>query len=165
MAQTETHTDEKFISLLKDFDQGMLVTRAGDDTLRARPMAVARREEDGTLYFITALHSSKVDELAQNPKVCVAFQKNNKSVTVSGAARVIQDRAKIEELWSKGFDLWFPDGPKDPEVCALVVRPDEGEYWDDAGWNRVKFALRAAKAFVTGERIEHDKTEHDRVKL
>jgi general stress protein 26 len=163
-----SHTDEnekKIHALLKNYDNGMLVSRGEDGRLRARPMAIAKLEEDDTLYFITALDSSKVGEMQRDDNVCIAFERKGEAVSISGSAHVVDDRAQIKALWSKGFELWFPDGPDDPNVVALVVHPDEGEYWNDRGWNKIKFAVRAVKAFATGERVEHDREEHARVKL
>jgi general stress protein 26 len=160
-----THTDEKLHALLEKQDNGMLVSRGEDGLLRARPMAIAKLDDDENVYFITALDSSKVRELAAQPSVNVAFQQKGRWVSLAGTAHVISDRALVEQLWSKAFELWFPDGPKDPNVVVVVVHPDEAEYWDDQGISKVKFAVRAVKSFASGERIESDRLEHDRVKL
>jgi general stress protein 26 len=160
-----THTDEKLHKLLEQQDTGMLVTRGEDGRLRGRPMAIAKLDEEDNIFFITALDSSKVSELESEPDVNVSFLQKGRSVSIAGMAHVIQDRALVEQLWSKAFELWFPDGPKDPNVCVVVVHPEEGEYWDDKGLNRIKLAVRAVAAFASGERVEHDFTEHDRVKL
>jgi general stress protein 26 len=160
-----SHTDEKLHALLEKQDTGMLVSRGEDGLLRARPMAIAKLDDDENIYFITALDSSKVNELVREPSVNVAFQQKGRWVSLAGTAHAIADRTLLNQLWSKSFELWFPDGPEDPNLVVVVVHPDEAEYWDDRGINRVTFAVRAVKAFAAGERIEGDRTEHDRVKL
>jgi general stress protein 26 len=160
-----THTDEKLHALLEKQDTGMLVSRGQDSLLRARPMAIAKLDDNENVFFITALDSSKVSELAAEPSVNVAFQQKGKWVSLAGTAHVIRDRKLVEQLWSKAFEVWFPDGPEDPNLVVVVVHPEEAEYWDDTGINQVKFAVRAVKAFAAGERIDSDRTEHERVKL
>lgn len=160
-----THTDEKLHALLEKQDSGMLVSRGQDGLLRARPMAIARLDDEENIYFITAFDSSKVSELEAEPSVNVSFQQKGRWLSLAGVAHIVDDRDLVKQLWSKAFELWFPDGPEDPNVGVLVFHPDEAEYWDDTGLNRVKLAVRAVKAFASGERIESDSTEHERVKL
>ena len=78
---------KKLIDILKDFDSAMLVTQRAEGTLRGRPMQIAELQEDGSIYFITALDSPKVDELTQKPEVAVTMQGKMKWASVSGRAR------------------------------------------------------------------------------
>jgi general stress protein 26 len=81
----------------------MLVTHDGQgDELRARPMhAHAAREEDA-IFFLTDRRDHKDDEIEINDNVCLTFADNSgyRYVSVTGTANVLDDRRKIDELWS-----------------------------------------------------------------
>ena len=46
---------------------------------------------------------------------------------------IVDDRAKIEELWSPAMKLFFPGGKDDPNLRLIHVRADSAEYWDGPG--------------------------------
>ena len=57
MAETDR---AKLRALLEEFRTGMLITRTLEGTLHARPMAVAKLEENDDLFFATNIESGKV---------------------------------------------------------------------------------------------------------
>ncbi len=137
---------DRFIELLCGFDSGMLVTRGGDGGLHARPMAVARCDDDGTLLFATGAHSAKAEEIRDFPEVTATFQGPGRFVTLVGRARLIEDRALVERLWSPAWRVWFPEGPADPSLCILELRGRRGELWDRTGPDAVSFLWEAGRA-------------------
>ena len=162
-----TSPDVKLKELLADFDAAMLVTRAPDGQLRSRPMAVADVEPGGALWFLTERHSDKMEELARDNHVNVALQSKLKFVSLSGTARVLIDRERIEQLWNDSWKPWFPGGKDDPKLVLLEVQGDRGEYWDNSGTSGVKYLIEAGKAYLSGERpdVEHDPQIHGKVAL
>jgi general stress protein 26 len=137
--------------VLKDFDIAILTTHAKDGTMHARPMALAQVEGNGgEVWFCAGLDSPKIDEISRDPNVMVSVQGKTKFAAVRGRARVVQDRAKIHELWKPDWKLWFPEGKDDPNLCLVALTPIEGEYWDNSGKRGVRFAIEAAKALVKG---------------
>lgn len=166
MMEREHETREHLIDLLDDFDTGMLVTRAGNGDLRARPMHLARAEEDGTLHFATDAESAKADEIHANPEVNVAFQGDNEYLSLSGRAELVDDRELIDELYSPAWKVWFPRGKDDPDLRILTVSARRGEYWDVSGTGRVRYLWEAGKALVRGQEMEHTGEEtHAKVEL
>lgn len=151
--------------ILEDAGTVMLITRNREGGLHTRPMAVARVDDDGTMYFATSLDSMKVGEIRTDPRVDVVFQSKTQYATVSGTARMRHDRALIDELWSESWKLWFSRGKQDPDLVILVVDPDRGEYWDQSGVRGISFLYRVAKAYVTGEKIESKPEDHGKVRL
>jgi general stress protein 26 len=145
---------EHLIDVLREFRNGILITRNADDELVSRPMNVARIDDDGTIYFSTKISSVKVDEIEDDPRVSVTFQGKTRFASVSGLCEVSQDRALIAELWQSDWDIWYPGGKEDPEVAILIIRSEAGAYWDIAGTKGVSFILRALKAKITGKEME-----------
>lgn len=154
------------VQVLKDFDSAILVTRAEGGELRGRPMALAKIEEGGDIFFATSLNNETVREIEADQRVVVTVQGKLKFASVSGRAHIMRDRALIKQLWREGWKLWFPDGPDDPSLCLIRFDAGEGEYWDNSGTRGIKFALRAASAYARGERLdERDASQNAKVKL
>ncbi len=162
-----TSPDTKLRELLDEFGVGILVTRTPDGSLRGRPMALAEAQPDGTLWFATDRNSTKVDELEKDGHVVVTMQSKTKFVSLSGKAAVIDDRAKLSQLWKVEWKVWFPGGKDDPNIVLLRVDGTAGEYWDNSGTSGLKYLIEAGKALVTGDRPEvgNDPKVHGKVNL
>lgn len=163
------HEDEKterehLYRLLDEFSVAMIVTHGIDDSMIARPMAIARIDRDGALYFTTPVDSTKVDEILADPHVTVVVQSKTRFAAVRGVAHVSTDRALIHDLWREDWKVWFPRGKDDPTISILIVEPHHAEYWDNAGTSGLKFAFEAARAYLTG-RTPRDQEEHGEVHL
>lgn len=157
---TDTETREQLIDLLEDFSTGMLVTRALNGDLRSRPMQLARSDDDGTLYFAASSESAKADEIHAQPEVNVVFQGDSQYLSISGKAKLLDDRALIDELYAADWKIWFPEGKDDPQLRILEVEPRRGEYWDVSGTGLVRFLYTAGKALVRGEEMGDFGPEH-----
>jgi general stress protein 26 len=155
---------EHVLELLHGFDTAMLVTHTVEEALHARPMAVADVGTEGEVWFVTDVTSPKVTDVGTDPDVLLAFQDSRRYLTVSGKASVVRSPEKVRELWKDSFKLWF-DGPDDPRLALLKVTPRDAEYWDTSGIRGLKFAFRAAKSYLTGERAkkEDDPDVHGKV--
>lgn len=138
--------------LVDDIGVCMLTSKDGG-ALRARPMHAMADREEGEIAFFTDARAHKDDEIAADPEVCLAFAKPNSNsyVSLSGEAVVTADRAEIERHWSEMAKTWFPDGPGDPNLRLLTVRPQSAEYWDGKS-NPVAVAFEIAKARYKHER-------------
>ena len=143
---------EKVIKLINDIRIGMLTTQAGTGKLVSRPMALMQVDENGDLWFLTKEHSPKTDQIEQNYQVNVAFANVSDAsyVSVSGTAQELQDRSKIEELWSPMAKPWFPGGKEDPSLSLLKVHTETAEYWDSSSSRMVRL-FEMARAALTGD--------------
>jgi general stress protein 26 len=152
------------LGLLRAFDAAMLVTRSGDDGLHARPMAIAEVEDGGAVWFVTDVTSPKMTDLGTDPEVLLTLQDARRYLTLNGDAAIVRSPEKVRALWKDTFKLWF-DGPDDPRMVLLKVTPRDAEYWDTSGIRGLKFAFRAAKAYLAGEpaKVEDDPAVHGRV--
>jgi general stress protein 26 len=122
-------------ALIKDVEVAMFTTTGVDGRLYSRPLGTQEVEFDGDLWFATSADSPKVAEIALNPRVNVAYASPSKNsyVSVAGTARIVADRAKIEELWSPAMKLFFPEGKDDPNLRLIHVEAESAEYWDGPG--------------------------------
>ena len=128
----------------------MLVTRDGDE-LRARPMAAHVAEDDNAIYFLTDARRHKDVEIAQSPQVNLSFADTSGQtyVSVSGTARISNDRAAIKQLFSTAAKAWWSSAD-DPDIRVLTVTPHNAEYWDGSG--KLLSAIKMATAAATGTR-------------
>ena len=150
--------------LMDDFDVAMLVTHSGN-AMHARPMAIACLENGTDAYLVTDIKSLKVDEINANQHALLTFQSARKFASVRGELTVLQDRRLIEKLWKEVWKVWFPEGRSDPNIAVLKFTAQEGEYWDNAGMQGLKYVYDAAKAYVTGETLKTDNAQHGKVHL
>ena len=143
---------KKLNRILNHFETAVLVTYGSGNKLHGRPMAIAQIEDNCDLWFITAADTPKLQEIQTNNQVLVTFQdKDTRFVSLCGRAEIVQDSQKIDELWREMFKIWFPGGKTDPNLMLLHVRTDEGEYWDNAGMNRIVFVMEALRAYASGQ--------------
>jgi general stress protein 26 len=165
---SETEKRQRLRELVLRFDTAMLVTRTDDGGMRARPLSIVDSGDDGSeLYFSTAIESPKIHELEADPHVNVVMQDSRRFVSLSGTARILDDRALIDRLWSQAWKVWFPKGKDDPSLRLLAVEPVEAAYWDMSGARGIRYAFEMAKAYLKGTRPPSDEDERHtaRVKL
>ena len=117
---------------------------------KARPMTIIDRD-GARLWFLTSRGAEWVQALEDGEYVAVVVSETSDSLYVSltGQAATTDDQATRERLWNPGMQAWF-EGADDPDLVALRVDVEDGEYWDgpDSGVGRV---LRGLASIVTGE--------------
>jgi general stress protein 26 len=149
--------------LVEAFRFGMLVNLSSDGELRARPMTIldrrgaAAKSDDAAgasrLTFSTNIDNALVDDLQNAPKVCVTLQDGHKYVSLTCTAQLARDRARIHELWSPQLEAWFPKGPDSPEIVLIDCDVTFAEFWDVSGFERVRYAIEAGRAYLSDDRI------------
>jgi general stress protein 26 len=159
---------EKLKELIKDVRVAMLTTLDWG-VLRSRPMQTQDFDFDGDLWFFTSSETHKTEEIEKDRRVNVSYAApdSNTYVSVSGTAEIVNDRAKIEELWNPILKAWFPKGLEDPTLCLLKVSAEQAEYWDSPSGTIVQ-VFGFVKALVTGESADHNDGsigEHGKVSL
>lgn len=135
-------------NLIKDIKTGMLVTQEQDsDSLRARPMQLVQDAYDGTLYFYTSKKAAKVFEIKEDRDVCVTFSEpdDNVFVSLTGKARLTDDRELIDRYWNPFVSAWFENGKEDEDLGMLTVKINRGEHWN-AKENKLVQLFEIAKA-------------------
>ncbi len=151
---TRTEGVAKVAELIKDIRIAMFVSLDASGQPHSRPMATQEAPFDGTLWFMTSADSPKVEEIAANPRVNVAYMSTAAAsyLSVSGDADVLNDRGRIGELWNPLLRAWF-DGPDDPTIRLIRVQVDAAEYWDTPG-GKVASLISMVKAAVSGNQSD-----------
>lgn len=156
---------QDLVELVREFDTAMLVTETPEGALRARPMAIARVEDQGDMWFVTSSDSPKVEEIRGHHAVNVTLQGKNRFLSLSGQAWIVRDRAKIDELWSKAYEPYFPQGKDSPDLVLIRVQADHGEYWDFSGAQRLRYLYEAGKAWIRQQELDTSQLSHKKVQL
>ena len=143
----------KIRELLANFPIAFMIT-ISDGHLTARPIGVVGDTAtfDGSLWFITDKRSRKVKAIESGAKTTLLFQNDKQGayLHLTGRASVVDDRAKLEELYTTLQRTWFPKGLDDPDITLVRFDADEGNYWDSHD-SYVRLAVAFAKSIVTGE--------------
>ena len=100
-------------------------------------MANQRSASGADLWFVTADGSGKLDDLAHDPHLNLAYYRdsNREWVSVSGTAAASYDRAKLRELYAPDWKIWFPEEgdsrhgtPDDPRMVLIGVTVHAAEF-------------------------------------
>jgi general stress protein 26 len=120
--------------------------------LRARPVEARPERDAGLIWFVTDLHSGKEHEIEAQQDVSLIFVDAEAKAYLSLTARaeVRRDHGKAAAIWKSTDNMWW-NGPDDPNVCVLCVRPLTAELWDGPA-NKAVAILEFAKAALTGEK-------------
>jgi general stress protein 26 len=153
------HSIERVWELMESVRFCMFSTWNGRE-LRSRPMGAFVRRKEDAIYFFTDVRAHKDEEIAQFPKVCLAFADAHKQkyVSVSGIAEMVSDSALVRELWSIPTKLWW-ESPDDPNLRLIKVTPQDVEYWDTPG--NVVSSIKVAFVPATGKRVSYG--DHEKV--
>lgn len=152
--QTGAQAQHRLVDLIKDIRFAMITTRAADGNLHSHPMTTQTRPDDEDhLWFFMSRSSDVLHDIRATPSVNISYAHPGKDryVSVSGTARVVDDRAIVEDLWNPMAQAWFPGGVQDPDLALVAVAINAAHYWevDDS---KVTQLFKMAKAALTGSR-------------
>jgi general stress protein 26 len=116
--------------MIQDLDTAMLTTRRSDGHLVSRAMANQKHAPGADLWFVTSTASGKLNDLAGDPHINLAYYKDRTRewISVSGLAKVSCDPGTIRTLYAPDWKFWFPDEgdprhgtPDDPRLVLIGV--------------------------------------------
>lgn len=164
---TKKKLDELY-ELIDDMDIALMTTRRRDGRLVTRPMATQKRGPLADLWFVTSIDTHKIDELETDPNVCLGYYDDSSKewVSVSGTARLSQDREKIRELYEPDWKAYFEDqggdrdgGPDDPRL-ALICVDAESVHYMKSKFSKPRALFELAQGMVTGKAADLGREEH-----
>lgn len=137
--------------MMEEIGTCMLVSRLGV-TLRGRPMRAIPQQEENAVWFLSDRRGHKDEELQREPQSALIFAdpSGRDFLSVSGETEIVEDRARIDDLWSEGAAAWWPQGKADPNIQVLRFVPDQAEYWDGPS-SAILTSLKLAAARLKGE--------------
>ena len=139
---------EKIREIAKDANICMFVTNLSKTPLNGRPMATQEVDDDGGIWFMSDKNSDKNREVKKDGRVQLFYSTtgNYEYLSIYGKAEIVNDRSKIEELWTQMAKTWFKEGKDDPNISLIKVTPEDAYYWDTKNNKMVsliKFAMGA----------------------
>ena len=161
---------DKLHELIDDIEIAMMTTRRSDGHLVSRAMATQKRAAGADLWFVTSADTCKLDELEDEPHVNLAYYKDRTRewISISGMAKVTQDRAKIHELYAKDWKAWFQDEgdprhgtPDDPRMVLIGVDIHSATFFDVTKPQPVVL-FEIAKGMITGKEPDLGDMHHVR---
>lgn len=151
---------EDLYKLIDGIDVAMFTTRRADGHLVSRPMQTQARRPGVDLWFVTNWSTDKLDDIARDPHVNLAYYntKSREWVSVAGTAIISRDRDLIRGLYKADWKAWFPTeegnskrdgGPNDERIALVLVEAHSVEYMkQDRPKPLVLFEI--VKAMATG---------------
>lgn len=140
---------QKLVDLMEDMPIGMMTT-FGPEGPRSIPMARQEVDPGAELWFITAKDTEHTRAIQSNSTIALTFSARDAWVAMTGKATVVDDEAKLKELWNSFAEAWLPGGPEDPNAVLIRVDVDEAEFWDTPG-GKVASAISFLKTKLTGD--------------
>ncbi|MDQ3023129.1 MAG: pyridoxamine 5'-phosphate oxidase family protein [bacterium] len=76
---------------------------------------------------------------------------------------MVDDRARIEEMWQPAMKAWWPDEPQSPDITLITVQARRAEFWDASKGGRAVQAVSLVSALIRG--MEAAYGENEKVEL
>ncbi|MGP9518140.1 pyridoxamine 5'-phosphate oxidase family protein [Psychrobacter sp. AOP7-C1-14] len=146
---------DKVQTMVNEIEYTMLTTRTHEDHLHSCPMNTTETSIGAKeIWFIGHSPSETVDNIKKNPQVNLAYvsQDDKQYLSITGKAELVEDKDKLDELWSMAYNAYFEQGKEDPKVQLIKVVPQGAEYW--ANGNAIASAVKMTAAAVTDNAIE-----------
>ncbi len=158
-----SHDDqlETVARIMEDTRIAVLTYVSPEGALVSTPMGTQDFEQPGTTWFLTERDTDKVRAIEADPRVNVSYSSDAGWVSLSGTARVSEDRAKLQELWDASAGAFMSGGPDDASNVLLEIDGATAEYWESPV--KVKAAVELAKGLVG--RHTPDMGDNDTVSL
>ncbi|MBZ9749323.1 pyridoxamine 5'-phosphate oxidase family protein [Deinococcus sp. HMF7604] len=159
MTTTREEALNKVGELIQDVKFAMLTVTDEHGHLKGHPMTTQDVEFDGDIWFLGGKDTEQVRNMGARPQVNVSYSRPDKGIYVSvrGAASLVENRAKLEQVWSDFYKAYFPEGIDDPNIQLIRIEADGAEYWESDG--KVRSLIGLAKGLLTGKEAKQGENE------
>lgn len=122
----------KVMSIIEQVKYAMFSTVNAKGDVHAWPMTTTKADLDNqAIWFIGDKGSDIVADLKTNKNVGLSYatqdEKNYLSITAD--AELVDDKDKLDELWSPVYNSFFEHGKEDKDIQLIKVIPRGAEYW------------------------------------
>jgi len=151
----QAHID-KIREMVKDVKYAMMTTVTAEGHLHGCPMTTSETSLGAKeIWFIGDKKSESITNIKGNPQVNLAYvsQQDKDYVSINGTAELVDDKDKLDELWSPVYNAFYEQGKEDPDIQLIKVVPNGAEYWISGNSliNAVKMAAAAVQDGKTAE--------------
>ena len=148
MSGAKDNDPEAVWKIIKKVRIAMLVTQ-NEDAYEGRPLSAYAEPEAGRILFMTD-SENVISEVGAEKSVLLSFADpgGNDFAAIDGDASVVNDRAKIKELWTPWAEAFW-DGPEDPAIRIIEVIPRRARYWDAP--NKIATSIAMLAGAVSGK--------------
>jgi len=153
---------DKLKALVGNTPTCLLGTALSKFPVHVCPMQVQEVDELGDLWFFSGADSAHNFQITGDHRVQLSFCNASKLeyLVVSGHATITRERRKIDELWTRAVEAWFPNGKDDPNLTLIRVTPAVSHYWDTENGKLVTMA-KILTAAVTGKALDEGGRQGD----
>src|SRR5699024_117574 len=94
--------------------------------------------------------------IQNNAQVNLSYvsQDSKDYVSINGEAKLVEDQAKLDELWSPIYNAFYEHGKEDENVQLIKVVPNGAEFWR-SGSGIISAAKMAAAAIQDGKTADN----------
>ena len=151
MSSHDQHADHQdqldtVAEIMKETRIAVLTYVSPAGALVSTPMGTQDFEDPGTTWFLTERDTDKVRAIEADPRVNVAYSSDAGWVSLSGTARISDDRAKLKELWDASAGAFMTGGPEDATNVLIEIDGDTAEYWESPG--KITSVIEIAKGMI-----------------
>lgn len=155
-------TDEKVktaAEIIEDVRITMLTTFA-DGKPSSRPLYVQEIDFEGSLWIFTSKNAPFMEEIRKKSLVGLTFESatKNKYLSATAVGFEVDNRAKMEELWTPFLKAWFKQGLDTPDIVLLRLDLQDVEFWDAPNSPVVK-VVGLMKALLSDETYQPGRHE------
>ena len=153
MEDIKNLSDDAAINKLKALAENkicLFCTFEGNEIV-SRPMSTQGIDDNGTIWFFSSRNSLKYIQITADNKVYLMYADTGAQhyLSLTAYAQIVDDRKKIEALWTPLAKAWFEQGKEDPDITLIKVHPDVGHYWDTKNGKLISM-IKIAAAALTG---------------
>lgn len=144
---------KKLKELAEEIDFCFFCTKVKSADMDSTPMSVQEVDENGFIWFLASLDSTKANNIGFDSHVRLYFSspQDFKFLFVFGEADIVRDDKRIDKYWNKMTEGWFEKGREDPNIILIRVNPKSVHYWDTKNHKLVSYALTLYSA-LTGDK-------------
>lgn len=120
----------KMIETLMEKTPAVSLTSIGEDGYpRTVTMANIKSESLRTVWFATALNSTKVKHFLRDKRASVCYNVDGHNISLIGEVDIVDNDQIKKELWLDWFINHFPLGLDDPNYCILRFDTKHVSVW------------------------------------
>lgn len=130
-------TQEKALALIERSPIATFVNIGGEGAPQVKAMFKTKNDGLKTFWFCSNTSSKRVQQLKRDGNASLYFYEFNEMATdgvckglmLSGKAEITYDDALRKSFWQEGMEMYYPQGPLDPDFAVIVFMAEHGNFY------------------------------------